>query len=65
MGRLAKFDVEALRCLTQDSDFIDEEKYKLLHKVVLGLSLQELEEVLSLHPDLIDALDAMGRTALA
>ncbi|KAL8816264.1 MAG: hypothetical protein Q9223_004697 [Gallowayella weberi] len=65
MGGLADTDVEALRCLTQDSDFIEEQNYTLLHKIVLGLSMQDLEESISLHPDLIDAVDAMGRTALA
>ncbi|KAL8958300.1 MAG: hypothetical protein Q9193_004614 [Seirophora villosa] len=65
MGGLSDEDVEALRCLTQDSDFVDEQNYTLLHRIVLGLSMQELEEALSLHPDLIDVPDAMGRTALA
>ncbi|KAI4093490.1 MAG: hypothetical protein LQ344_002903 [Seirophora lacunosa] len=65
MGGLSDDDVEALRCLTQDSDFVDEQNYTLLHRIVLGLSMQELEEALCLHPDLIDVPDAMGRTALA
>ncbi|KAL8969910.1 MAG: hypothetical protein Q9197_004097 [Variospora fuerteventurae] len=65
MGGLSNNDVEALRCLTQDSDFVDEQNYTLLHRIVLGLSMQELEEALSLHPELIDIPDAMGRTALA
>ncbi|KAL9010795.1 MAG: hypothetical protein Q9173_004301 [Seirophora scorigena] len=65
MGGLSDDDVEALRCLTQDSDFVDEQNYTLLHRIVLGLSMQELKEALSLHPDLIDVPDAMGRTALA
>lgn len=65
MGGLAESDVEALRCLTQDSDFVDEQNYTLLHKVVLGLSMQDLEESLTLHSGLIDIPDAMGRTALA
>ncbi|KAL8730166.1 MAG: hypothetical protein Q9166_004249 [cf. Caloplaca sp. 2 TL-2023] len=46
-----------------DSDFIDEQNYTLLHKIVLGLSMHDLEESLSLHPDLIDIPDAMGHAA--
>ncbi|KAI4187971.1 MAG: hypothetical protein LQ346_005403 [Caloplaca aetnensis] len=65
MGGLTDTDVEALRCLTQDSDFVDEQNYTLLHRIVLGLSMQDLEEALSQHSDLIDVSDAMGRTALA
>ncbi|KAL8788539.1 MAG: hypothetical protein Q9213_001612 [Squamulea squamosa] len=65
MGGLADSEVDALRCLTQDSDFIDEQNYTLLHKIVLGLSMQSLEEALCSNPDLIDVPDAMGRTALA
>ncbi|KAL8705358.1 MAG: hypothetical protein Q9201_001514 [Fulgogasparrea decipioides] len=65
MGGLPDCDVEALRCLTQDSDFVDEQNYTLLHRIVLGLSMQDLEESLLLHPELIDIPDAMGRTALA
>ncbi|KAL8928807.1 MAG: hypothetical protein Q9208_001585 [Pyrenodesmia sp. 3 TL-2023] len=59
------FRREALRCLTQDSDFVDEQNYTLLHRIVLGLSMQDLGEALSQHSNLIDVSDAMGRTALA
>lgn len=65
MGGLSDNDVEALRCLTQDSDFVAEQDYTLLHRIVLGLSMQDLEEALLQHADLIDIPDAMGRTALA
>ena len=65
MGGLSDPDVEALRCLTQDSDFIDEQNYTLLHKIVLGLSMQDLIECLDMYPDLIDIPDIMARTPLA
>ena len=65
MGGLSDEDVEALRCLTQDSDFIDEQNYTLLHRVILGLSMEDLEGVLRRHPEQINTLDAMGRTPLA
>lgn len=65
MGGLSDSDVEALRCLTQDSDFVDEQNYTLLHKIVLGLSMQDFEAALAQYPSLINVPDAMGRTALA
>ena len=65
MGGLSTEDVEALRCLTQGSDFIDEQNYTLLHRIVLGLSMQDLGEELIRHPDDINKTDAMGRTPLA
>ncbi|KAL8834483.1 MAG: hypothetical protein Q9170_003718 [Blastenia crenularia] len=65
MGGLSDSEVAALRCLTQDSDFIDNQNYTILHRIVLGLSMQDLEEELSHHSELIDTPDAMGRTALA
>ena len=65
MGGLCADDVEALRCLTQGSDFIEEQNYTLLHKIVLGLSMEDLEEGILRYPNNIDTPDAMGRTPLA
>ena len=65
MGGLSNDDVDALRCITQGSDFIDEQDYNILHKIVLGLSLLDLEEQISLHPECINQTDVMGRTPLA
>ena len=65
MGGLSDNDVEALRCLTRDDDFIDEQNYTLLHKIILGLSLADLEEEIRLHPEYVNTTDVMGRTPLA
>ena len=65
MGGLCNEDVEALRCLTRGDDFIDEQNYTLLHRIILGLSLADLEEEICLHPEIINTTDVMGRTPLA
>ena len=65
MGGLSNEDVEALRCLTRGDDFIDEQNYTLLHRIILGLSLADLEEEICLHPENLNNTDVMGRTPLA
>ena len=65
MGRLSDQDVEALRCLTQGDDFVGEQNYTMLHKIILGLSMTSLEEEIRLHPEEINTRDVMDRTALA
>lgn len=65
MGGLSEDAVEALRCLTQGGDFIDEQNYTALHRIILGLSMADLEEEIRLHPEDINATDVMGRTPLA
>lgn len=65
MGGLCDDDVEALRCLTQGDDFIDEQNYTILHKIILGLSMANLEEEIRLHPEDVNTTDVMGRTPLA
>jgi ankyrin repeat protein len=39
-------------------------KFCPIHKIVLKLSLQDLEEEILRNPDDVDVPDAMGRTAL-
>lgn len=63
-GRLSQEDIEVLSCVTQGSNFIDEEGYTQLHRAILGLSRASLEEVTSMHPESINAVDARGRTPL-
>ena len=65
MGGLSNDDVEALRCLTRGDDFIDEQNYTSLHRIILGLSMADLEDELRLHPEDLNATDVMGRTPLA
>ncbi|RYO91879.1 hypothetical protein DL762_001959 [Monosporascus cannonballus] len=68
-GGLSEKAINALRTITKGSnyldDFIDGFKFTKTHKIVLGLSLQNLEEELLLNPDDINLQDAMGRTPLA
>ena len=63
-GRLSQEDMEVLSCVIQGSNFIDEEGYTQLHRVILGLSMESLEEVISMYPESINAIDARGRTPL-
>ena len=63
-GGLSREVIELLSCLTEGSDFIEEQRYTQMHKIVLGLSLMSLEEELIRHPEEIDAMDALGRTPL-
>ena len=65
MGDLSQEDEEALLCLTQGSDFIEEQNYSQLHMIILGLSLLDLEEQILAHLDAVNTTDIMGRTALA
>ena len=65
MGDLSDEDEEALRCITQGSDFVEEQNYTQLHKIVLGLSMQDLEETIQSRTEDVNATDIMGRTALA
>ena len=68
-GSLSQPALDALRVITKGSDYlddyIDDSKFTKLHKIVLGLSLEDLGECIASRPDEIDAQDAMGRTALA
>lgn len=56
--------MEILRCLAAGSDFVETQNFALIHKIVLKLSLQDLEEEILRNPDDVDIPDAMGRTAL-
>ncbi|MCJ1456869.1 hypothetical protein MMC28_007235 [Mycoblastus sanguinarius] len=65
MGGLSDDDVEALRCLTRGDDFVGEQNYTTLHRIILGLSMANLEEEICLHPEDVNTSDVMGRTPLA
>ncbi|CAJ2504788.1 Uu.00g121820.m01.CDS01 [Anthostomella pinea] len=68
-GGLADTAVDALRAITKGSeylrDFIDDSNFTQAHRIVLGLSMQNLEKSLLLSPQDVNQQDAMGRTALA
>ncbi|KAH6673063.1 ankyrin repeat-containing protein [Halenospora varia] len=63
-GFLSKEEVETLGCLTAGSDWVEDQNYTLIHKIVTGLCFQSLEEAILLYPDDIDAIDGLGRTPL-
>lgn len=67
-GGLSSDGESALRAITRGGyfeDFIDEAKFTQTHKIILGLSLLNLEEEITLYPGDINVQDAMGRTPLA
>ncbi|KAI1373935.1 ankyrin repeat-containing protein-like protein [Hypoxylon crocopeplum] len=55
---------EQVKDLLAGSDFIDEQKFPQVHKIVLQLSLRSLEEELLSNPFAVFETDARGRTAL-
>ncbi|KAK0128443.1 hypothetical protein ONS95_000416 [Cadophora gregata] len=63
-GFLSKENEQTLSCLTSGNDWIEDQNFTLTHKVVTGISLANLEETILLHPEEIDAIDALGRTPL-
>lgn len=65
MGGLSDDDAEALRCLTRGDEFVGEQNYTMLHRIILGLSMANLEEEICLHPEDVNTSDVMGRTPLA
>lgn len=68
-GGLSETASNAMRTITSGShhldEFIDSSNFTQTHKIVLGLSMRNLEEELMLSPSDIDSQDAMGRTPLA
>jgi ankyrin repeat protein len=61
---LSERTVEILRGLAAGSDYIENQNFALIHKIVLKLSLESLEEEILRNPDEIDIRDTVGRTAL-
>lgn len=63
-GGLSLEAEDDIRCLTAASDWIEEQNFGKLHKIILGLLLSSLEEAIADDPESIDVTDAMGRTSL-
>ena len=63
-GNLKANVIEVLRYISRDSEFIENQDFSSIHKIVLGLSLKDLETEIISNPEKIDARDAMGRTPL-
>lgn len=63
-GGLTQEDEEDIKCLTTASDWIEEQEFGKLHKIIVGLQFSSLEEAIAEDPTSIDVTDAMGRTPL-
>lgn len=64
-GGVSEKTLEILRYLAAGSDFVDSQNFAPIHKIVLKLSLHDLEEEILRNPDDVDIPDANGRTALS
>ncbi|OBT81353.1 hypothetical protein VE02_09992 [Pseudogymnoascus sp. 03VT05] len=63
-GGVSEKTQEILRYLAAGSDFVDSQNVAPIHKIVLKLSLHDLEEEILRNPDDVDIPDANGSTAL-
>ncbi|KAF2869518.1 ankyrin repeat-containing domain protein [Massariosphaeria phaeospora] len=63
-GGMPEDDITALRCMTRDSDWIDDQNFLRVHKIATGQDGADLAEELRKHPESVNAPDAMGRTPL-
>ncbi|KAK6357237.1 hypothetical protein TWF718_001560 [Orbilia javanica] len=63
-GGLSDQTTEILRTIAAGSDFVEEQNFTRIHRVVIELLGANLEEELELRPEDIDATDALGRTPL-
>ncbi|KAK8910378.1 hypothetical protein QC760_001334 [Botrytis cinerea] len=63
-GGISERVIEILRLLGASSDFVENQNFAAIHKIVLMLSMKDLEEEILRNPGQIDVPDANGRTAL-
>ncbi|KAL9090460.1 MAG: hypothetical protein Q9159_001990 [Coniocarpon cinnabarinum] len=63
-GNLPEAALEHLRCLTDSSEWVDEQNFTTLHQIVIQKRHTSLEEEIIQQADNIDVPDAMGRTPL-
>lgn len=64
-GVIPKDNELAIRSLLHHSDFVDEQNFPQIHKIILKLSLKSLDDELSENPQAPFEIDAQGRTALS
>lgn len=64
-GAIPPYAEDTFRLLTQDSDWIEEQDFTLIHKAVLGLSMTDTEDAILQCPIQLDDKDGGGRTPLA
>lgn len=63
-GGLNQEAEDDIRCLTASSDWIEEQHFSKVHKIITRLIWSPLEKAIAEDPEQIDATDAMGRTPL-
>jgi ankyrin repeat protein len=64
-GVIPKSNELAIRSLLHHSDFVEDQNFPLVHKIILGLSLRSLDDELGDNPQAPFERDAQGRTALS
>jgi hypothetical protein len=66
-GKCNEVETHALRCITEggEGDWLEEQNFPLVHRIIFGLSSKPLETELKENPNAIYVTDAQGRTALA
>lgn len=61
----SKTHEKALYCVKrQDRDWLEEQEFPRIHRIVLGLASRSLESELGEYPKAVFLTDAQGRTAL-
>lgn len=63
-GGLPREVMDILRIIAEGSDFIESQNFSSSHKIVLGLSMGDLQQDLQHNPYDVDVRDATGRTPL-
>lgn len=63
-GGLSREVVDIMRIIAEGSDFVDDQNFTALHKIVLRLSYHGLEQELRRSPGDVDLRDSTGRTPL-
>ncbi|KAK6346704.1 hypothetical protein TWF696_006820 [Orbilia brochopaga] len=65
-GKCNDTETRALRCITEngDGDWVEEQNFPLIHRIIFGHSQKPLLAELEEHPHSVHEVDAQGRTAL-
>lgn len=67
--RCSSVELKELKCITlnppsTETDWIEEQQFPQIHKIILGRSSKPLKAELDDNPDAVHVMDAQGRTAL-
>lgn len=64
-GKLSKTEEGTVRRLLDSSDYVEDQQFPTVHKIVLQLSFKSLQEELNANPFAVFETDVEGRTALS